>query len=119
VGDAGAHAPVRRQPRDVTAVEKDRAGAGCDAAADEADEGGLAGSVWTDDGADLAALQPEVDGFDRPQPAEMARQRAGLDQRTSWSRHGSHPSHLSRTVPRSPFGKNRISRISATPTNRR
>ncbi len=115
IGDAGAHALVRRQRGDVAPFEHDRAGAWRDAPADQTDEGGLAGAVRADDRPDLTLVEPEVDTVDGLEPAEMACQRTCFDER----RHGSHPSQRSRMEPSRPLGKNRISRISATPTNSR
>ena len=88
------------------------AGGRLDAAADQADEGGLAGAVRADDGADLARHDGEVDVVDGLQAAEVAAEPARGEQR----RHGSHLAQRSRIVPSMPFGKKSTSRISATPT---
>ena len=87
-------------------------GARLDAPADQADEGGLAGAVRADDGADLAWHQGEVDAVDRLEAAEVAAKPAGGEQR----HHGSHLAQRSRIEPRMPFGKKSTSRMSATPT---
>ena len=101
VGDAAPDPLVRRHVGDVAAVEDDAAGGGLDAAADQADEGRLAGAVGSDDGADLARHDGEVDAVHRLQPAIKAAEPARGEQR----RHGSHLAKRSRIVPRMPFGK--------------
>ena len=52
---------VGGQAGDVAAVEADRAGVGQQAAAEQADEGGLAGAVRADQRVDLAGGEVEVD----------------------------------------------------------
>src|SRR5262249_8310193 len=60
--DAQATAPFRRQTGDVDAGEDDAAGVGCDRAAGDAEQRGLAGAVRPDDAERLALGEREVEG---------------------------------------------------------
>ena len=106
---------VGRHCGDVAAGETDAPRARRDTSADKADERRLSGAVGSDDRADLALFDRQVDILDGFQPAEAASEAIRGEQR----RHGSHGSHLSRMVPMRPFGKNRMSTMSATPTTSR
>ena len=79
-----------------------RAGRWADAAADQADEGGLAGAVRADDGADLAGRNGEVDTARRPSGRRSGGSALGCVEQ----RHGSHGAHRSRTAAeRCPWGR--------------
>ena len=63
--DAGGAEAMRRQPRDVRAVEADAPGAGALDAAERVDQRRLAGAVRADDREQLAGLQPQRDAPER------------------------------------------------------
>ena len=60
-GDAQAAAPLRREARDVGAVENNAAGVRGNRAAGNAEQRGLAGSVRSDDAERLAFAEREID----------------------------------------------------------
>src|SRR5262249_30700540 len=64
-------APVRRQPRDVVAEQRDAAARRPDLAADEAEQRGLARAVGADDRALLPGCDIEADAVDRAESAEL------------------------------------------------
>src|SRR5206468_2612355 len=68
-------------PRDVTPLQQDRAGGWSNDAGQEVDERRLAGAVWADEGVARAGLEPKVDVARGGQRAEVAVERAGLEQR--------------------------------------
>ena len=63
-GDALLRHLVHRQSGDVLAGEDDAARARLEHAGDQVEDGGLAGAVGADDGANLAALHRQVDVVD-------------------------------------------------------
>ena len=67
-GDAGGDDLVRRQPRDVGAVEHDAAGARRRQPEDRADQRGLAGAVGAEQAGDAAGLDGERDAFAARRP---------------------------------------------------
>ena len=64
---------LRRAGGDVVAGEYDTAGIGRLEARDQVEQRGLAGAVRADDGGDAALGYIQVDGIDRDQAAEAAR----------------------------------------------
>ena len=83
---------------------------GGDAAAEQADEGGLARAVGADQGVDLVGLEVEIDLVHGLEPAEMAGEAARLED------HGSHGRNRARSAPSRPRGAKRTRASSATPT---
>ena len=69
-GDALLRDAIGRQPGDVLAVEDDATGGRTQHAGQAIEEGALARPVGADDGADLAALDFEVDVVERGQTTE-------------------------------------------------
>ena len=61
---------MRRQPRDIVAVEGDAAAGRRQNSGDGVEKRGLAGAVGTDDGAALAARDGEADAIDGAQGVE-------------------------------------------------
>ena len=78
--DAEARGLVLGQPRDLSAVEPDAAGARRRLAGDQAEERGLAGAVGADDRPQLAALDADVDAGHRDQAAVRAGEPLGAQQ---------------------------------------
>src|SRR5690606_38306906 len=68
---------VRRRGGDVLAVEEEPARGRIVDAADQVEDGGLAGAVGADDGEDLAALHGEADVIDGADAAETDAQPLG------------------------------------------
>ena len=68
------------RPRDILAVEHDPAGARREESADQVEEGGLAGAVGADHGAQLARLDRHRHVVDGDQAAEMPRDVFDLEQ---------------------------------------
>ncbi len=70
VADAEARPAVHRQPRDVVAVERDRAVVGPEQTGDHIEAGGLARAVGAQQPHHLAALQRQADAAHHRAPAE-------------------------------------------------
>ena len=79
--DAEAHAPERLEPRDVAPVQQDAPGVRRLDAAQQREEGGLAGAVRPDDAAQLARGQREIDRVSRDHAAEALVQADRLHRR--------------------------------------
>ena len=76
-------AAINRQPADLGAVEADAALFRDDLAAQQADQGGLAGAVRPDDRVHFLRRNHKPDGVGRRHAAEAPRQPLGLQQRVS------------------------------------
>src|SRR5579883_2751199 len=99
---------MRRNPRHILAVEGDRAGARPEEAADQVEEGRLAGAVRTDDGAQLAALDRHRHVAHGDEAAEILRDAADVEE--------AHAAAFRRCRnPRSPRGKNITTRTKRRP----
>ena len=80
LGDAQPCRRVLRHSGDVRALEPDAAGGRHGLAGDQAEEGGLAGAVGSDDRAQLAAAHAHVDVRHRQEAAIRPRQTLGAQQ---------------------------------------
>jgi hypothetical protein len=76
-------AAVNRQRRDVRAGEADAAGVGRDLAGQLADQRGLAGPIWADDGVQLSRWQQQGDAIGGDNAAEALGQAVDLEKRVS------------------------------------
>ena len=79
--DAEPRDPVRLLARDIAAVEQDATRRRRQLPADHLEERALAGAVGTDEAAQLAAAQPEIDAGHCLYPAEVLGETPGLEQR--------------------------------------
>ncbi len=97
-GHAAPHPARRQKLRDVFAVEHDAAEGRGEKAADQIEEGGLAGAVGADDGAQFARLDRHRHVVDGDQTAEMLRDVLNPQQ--------AHDVAFRRMMPSTPRGKN-------------
>ena len=72
-GDLG-----RTGGRDVAAIEENLPAGGSEEPGEQVEAGGLAGAVRTDQGVDVAALDPQVDFADRRESPELLAEFPGL-----------------------------------------
>ena len=77
---APARAGVYRRPRDLVPIEAHLARAGSHDAGEQAHQGGLAGSVRSDETHQLALLHRDIDPANRAHPAEGDAQVPGFEQ---------------------------------------
>src|SRR4029079_19377031 len=103
---------VRRQPRDVAALEQDGAGVGAQMAGDQVEQRGLAGAVGPDDGGDLALGHAHAGVVDGQEAVEGFAQAADLEhQAARRSRRAALP-----RAPARPPGKTNSSTLRMVPS---
>ncbi len=107
--NAERNALVRRQRRDVAAIEGHRSAGRLKKPADEIEERGLARPVWADDRAQLAGLDVKRNVLQRDEIAEALADIHDVEH--------AHVSPLRRSTPRRPRGKNNTIPMNSMPTN--